>query len=384
MKQPFLYILLREIPDQADIRKLYGEDDHRLDAIAQVLALDSRWNRIENPTFIIRRNPSPVVGVMGYFDAEQRLVVEGLHRLMSPILRDLRYIDYQQAERDCEQLAARLIKTIGRQELTRYHFAGIPRGGLIVLGMLSYILDLSPSQLTLEADAPLVVVDDCAISGARFGQYIKSFKDQRLVFAPLYANEALLKTIAAREPTVAACVSAHNLRDHAPDYLQDQYEIWHAQWQERVGGQTYWIGMPEHICFAWNEPDNSIWNPVTGAQELGWRLVPDQFCLKNRSANRLPAASIQTQLTANGELKPTSGILFGSLEQDVIVANIDTGVNVCLSGAAGDMWRAIIEAPDIDTAKQHLLQVYAIDEATLSADLHEFVSSMRKQGFLTE
>jgi hypothetical protein len=383
VKQPSLYILLREIPENTSTRKLYGEGDHQqLTTLAHTLACDPRWKSDQSAAFIIRTQPSLMLGVLGHFDTAQRASIEALQGQMVQNVRNLRYVDYRQAEQDCEQLSARLVEAIGKEELRRFCFVGIPRGGLIVLGMLAYILNLSQSQLTLHSDAPLIVVDDCSISGARFCQFLKTSQNDRVIFAPLYAHSSLLQAIKVREPRVEACINAHDLQDYAPTYHQDDYELWSARWHQRAGDSVYWIGIPEHVCFAWNEPDTSIWNPVTEQEEPGWRIVPDEFCLKNRSWNRQPLASIQYQPIAQGSLQPAPGVLFGNLDELVIVANIDTGAILSLSDVAADMWRAIITTPDLNAATHELLQLYDIDEVTLRADLQEFAAAMREQGLL--
>ncbi|HEX6386490.1 MAG TPA: hypothetical protein VF177_17600, partial [Anaerolineae bacterium] len=77
MSRPFFYVLLRQIPAHADIGKLYGES-HPLEALAHVLALDSRWDGVTGVTFIVRAEPAPALAVVGYFDAAQRVRVEAL------------------------------------------------------------------------------------------------------------------------------------------------------------------------------------------------------------------------------------------------------------------------------------------------------------------
>ena len=56
------------------------------------------------------------------------------------------FITYEAAERDCAQLARMIRDQLGA-ELPSSRFVAIPRGGLIVLGMLSYWLGLSSDQV---------------------------------------------------------------------------------------------------------------------------------------------------------------------------------------------------------------------------------------------
>ena len=72
--------------------------------------------------------------------------------LVRRLRHTLRYIDYRQAESDCETLAGLLLGGYSRQELRGFAIHGIPRGGLIVLGMLAYMLDLKADQLSAKAD----------------------------------------------------------------------------------------------------------------------------------------------------------------------------------------------------------------------------------------
>ena len=130
-------------------------------------------------------------------------------------------------------------------------------------------------------DIPLVVVDDCALSGARFRQFIDKSENQRVIFAPLYSHPDLRTAIESRESRVLTCVSAQDLKDYGPEELKDEYPAWQERWHHRLEGSRYWVGQVDHVCFAWNEPDRVIWNPVTQQVETGWRVVPPELCLKN-------------------------------------------------------------------------------------------------------
>ena len=53
-----------------------------------------------------------------------------------------RRLDYGQVEQAVRALAGRLAGEFGGEELKRFRYTAIPRGGFIVLGMLAYVLDL--------------------------------------------------------------------------------------------------------------------------------------------------------------------------------------------------------------------------------------------------
>ena len=120
-------------------------------------------------------------------------------RLSSPI----RQVSYQQAEASSKSLAAQLSAAFGRGELTRFGYMAIPRGGHFVLAMLAYVLDIGSRQLLQPpSDAPIVVVDDCALTGSRFRQVLQLLPHERVIFAHLYSHPTLRQAITSQEPRV--------------------------------------------------------------------------------------------------------------------------------------------------------------------------------------
>lgn len=124
--------------------------------------------------------------------------LDGLAGLPSRLREPIRRVSYSQVEAASKQLAAQLVDAFGQEALGRFQFQPIPRGGLIVLGMLAYVLNLSRHQLSwgAETDSPLVVVDDCSYSGARLQQCLESIPIGRpVVFAHLFSHPALRSAI---------------------------------------------------------------------------------------------------------------------------------------------------------------------------------------------
>jgi len=359
----------------------------RLQTLADALAVSPLWAEMPRATLVVRAAPDPLLGVVGYFDAAGRARLEALRWQLEHLLPRLRYVGYAQAQRDCERLAARLVERFGRDELRGFRFVAIPRGGFIVLGMLAYILGLERSQLEAapyseHAGAPLVVVDDCALSGVRFGEFLSRLESPRVVFAHLYSSPELREAIEARESGRVTCLSARDLRDYARERLGEERLAWRQQWLDRMDGRGYWVGQSEYVCFAWNEPDFGFWNPVTEREENGWRFVPPDLCLKNRPASGAHSVSVQFQPRGKGPLGPSSDILFGEFEGQVAVGNLKTGESFVLEGVGSDMWRAVVEHGNLEEAADALLKIYEVDGATLRADLRGFVEDLLSQGLL--
>lgn len=353
-------------------------------ALARALSTSPLWREMPGAVLVARTSPRPALGVLGRFDAAaQRLLAELPHHL-NDALSCGRYVSYAQAEEDCELLAARLIERFGRDGLRRFHFTAIPRGGFIVLGMLSYVLDLGQEQLEppRSPETPLVVVDDCAISGSRFGRFIERCGSREIVFAHLYSHPDLRASIEMREPAVTVCVGARDLNDHAPERFGEGYDEWRQRWLDRGEGHQYWIGRPDHLAFAWNEPDVAIWNATANRAERAWRIVPPELCLKNRAASGAEEIPVQVQPEGVRSLRPAPNVLFGELEGRVLICNTETGENFGVSGVAADLWKAIVECGDEEDAVADLSGEYEVDEDILRADLREFVGDLLSQGLM--
>ena len=354
------------------------------DALGAALGASPAWHDIPRAIFVIRQTPRPLLAVIGYLDAAARARLDALRWQLDHVLPSLQYVSYAQAEEDCERLAAELISRFGRKELLGFRYVALPRGGLVVLGILAYVLDLPHSQLDPPhpRDVPVVAVDDCALTGSRFGRFLSNCESRRVIFAHLRSHPDLRAAIQAREPRVLACVSARDLRDHAPAHLGEDYEAWRERWLARSGNSCYWVGQPDHVCFPWSEPDIGIWNPVTEREERGWRLVPPQFCIKNRQSHASKPVRVQMQPEGTGPLKPSDDVLFGELEGKLIVANVKTGATVGLTDVAADMWRAIVAGGQLDEVSATLRQTYEVNESTLRGDLDRFVDELLAQDFL--
>lgn len=355
-----------------------------VERLASALGASPAWKTMPAARLVLRRDPVPRLAVVGYFDRAEKTRLEGLQWQLDHVLPRLRFVSYREAEKDCEDLAEQLRSRFPRSELASFYFEAIPRGGGIVLGMLAYLLDLTPFQFETGRPthtAPRVLVDDCAISGTRMSQFLRSRDDSQLIFAHLYSHPELRARI-EQEPRVLACVSAQDLVDHAPGIYGEQYRAWRTRWEHR-STSAYWIGQPDYVCFAWSEPDFLLWNPVTGQTEAAWRMVPPELCLKNRGASD-SHTDIQIQPEGKGRLRPSARVLFAQLESDVIVADLEGGETFELSGSAGDMWNAIVETGTLAAAAEQVAGAYQADTNIVETDLEVFVTDLRARGLLQE
>jgi hypothetical protein len=350
--------------------------------LAQGIASSPIWLKMPDVELVIRFAPYPAIAVLGSFDNEAVVRLAALSRQLRISCKRLRYISYAQAEEDCRILAEKLIELFGRDELGKFQFTTIPRGGMIVLGMLSYALGLERKQLGRPAsdDNPLVVVDDCSLTGRRFADFIENCGSDKIIFATLYSHPNLRSAIEEREPRVLACLSAHDLQDHWYELSEEGQDEAQGKWLSRLKGKRYWFGQTDHICFAWSEPDRLFWNPVTEKVESGWHLLPPELCLKNRSDSK--PIPVQIQPEGKGPLCPSGRVIFSYHNGCVIIGDLVTKESFCLDGVAADMWNAVIEKGDAEAILDKLLTEYDIDEFTLRSDLQSFIDDLLARGIL--
>ena len=324
----------------------------------------------------LRQDPQPPGG-LSPVDAAR---LGTLPRYVRQLRHTLRYVDYPQAERDSETLAARLLEAYSREELRGFAVQAVPRGGLIVLGMLSYMLDLTPDQLSGEvaSDRPLLLVDDCALSGARLHAALAASANPRVVFAHLYSHPDLREAIVEREERVESCVAAADLVDHARRLYGDDYERWLRSARDHLGGPRYWLGLPDLVCFAWSEPDRPIWNPASNELERGWRLLPPRRCLKARSRLGPPPAPVESPAWRVAE-----GVVTAEQGDSTWLYCLETDRIFSLDGVGAEMWRALSAWGDVEAAVQFLSDQFDASPATLRRDLEAFAGSLAEHRLLT-
>ena len=258
---------------------LYGNIPlvERITRLAAALAVSPPLTHMGPACFVVGQDSQPTLALIGEFGEDDQPRLHALQHTIQTVLPTTRYIGYKAVEAACRSLAEQLIERVGTTRIRHSRLRAVPRGGYVVLGMLSYLLEIDDLN---DGDGLLIVVDDCAISGARFRQFLDSLDDEgEILFAHLYSTPELRNAIELAESEVL-CVAGNDLRDLAPERLGSGHEAWQERWRDR-SETPYWIGQPEHIVFPWNEPDSSFWNPVTDREERNWTLAPADRCLKN-------------------------------------------------------------------------------------------------------
>ncbi|MEJ2503067.1 MAG: hypothetical protein P8177_07065, partial [Gemmatimonadota bacterium] len=197
-------------PDRYRFDATPADAGTRLLDLARGLASSPAWAAMTDAILVVRTEPPAALAVLGRFSPAEEVLVDALPGQLQTELRRFRYVPWGEVEEDCVRLARRLVDTLGREELARRRFVAIPRGGHVVLGLLAYALGLERDQLAwpTEPSDRVVVVDDAAYSGHRFGQFLQARPGPPVVFAHLYSHPHLRDSLVAAEDRVTAVVAA--------------------------------------------------------------------------------------------------------------------------------------------------------------------------------
>lgn len=306
--------------------------------------------------------------------------LRALSRSLQSYWGNIKYVDYKQAEKDCERLASKILEVYSSKELESFCFMAIPRGGYIILGMLSYALNLKSSQLEVNkhSDQPLMIVDDISLTGLRLSKILDETHSSHVVIANLYSHPCLRRAILKQEPNVKNCFAAHDLKDRSQENhpSKEDYNAWKDLMTEKMGDR-YWIGQTDLVGFAWSESDYPFWNPITKKNEDFWRSLPPHKCLKNKYRLGIsPTESVKT------EFHLSSSVVSGVFDDAIWLLQKDTGEIYSLNGIAAEIWKVLVFYGNLESSVKYLIKEYDVEESILNQDLERYVKDLLKNKIL--
>jgi hypothetical protein len=370
--------LLRRMDDRLLARHpaLYGDDPaERAVAFAQALATSPIWARLRHQAVLaVRPHPEPMVAVFGVVDDEDRPLADALGWQTDALLRRLRPIGYAEAERACETVAVQLRTRLGGDVLAASSIVGVPRGGLLIAGLLAYALGLPSERIGVPPaeGGRRLLVDDCVLSGSRLGRWLDANPGPPVIAVHLASVPTCREAILAEHPRVTECLAAIDLTDHALEYG----EGWHERWRER-SPDDLWTGDPDHVVFPWNEPDSAVWNAERGRAERAWRVVPPSWCLKNRVEGGDAPDEVQVNTTGeDGPDSPADDALWAEFDGGVVVATPRDERAIRLTGVAAVCWRELVTHGHAEAASAAVAAIYGAPADVVRSDVATLVQRL--------
>ncbi len=335
---------------------------------------------------VVRDTPTPALGIVyREFGVHSTAWFDSMRRFLTGLPDRVVRLGYNDVEEHVGRLASRLRSTLG-ERLTDAAFVGIPRGGLIVLGMLAYELGLRHDQIVGIGSASdlEVIVDDCAYSGARVGEYLSVSRADKIVFACLLAPPPLLKAIEHSEQRVLSSIAAAEMKDLTPQGARG--ERWQAGWANLLAAdRRYWVGLTEHVCLPWAEPDWSFWDDDAQQVQDGWTVLPPEICIEHRHEPTQRSVAVEIQNWGVGPIHPGDDVLYARTDDEVVLTNLVDGRQFVLEGTGADVWKGLVANGEIDATVRAMLETYEVDPSSLHTDVSEFADRLAKarliQGF---
>ena len=336
--------------------------------------------------FVVRDHSPSHLTAFGDLSPEDLDRLANLSDQLRHVSRSAVFVDYSRAEQLADELAELLVARYGHSNLLEFEFRAVPRGGLVVLGMLSYALSLPRECLrhSDRSDRPVVLVDDCALSGVRIREHISAMPDRRVTVATLCSPPTFESAAIGLCPNVDACISPVHLADLGPELLGDRYDEWLAEQRQRLSDTAIWFGRPEFVCFAWNEPESSFVNRRTGEVERGFRLV-------SAPSEDLPDTDgVRVHRDGPGPYNAPPWVTAADLDGGrVAVADFSgktgTSTSSCylLEDSAAEIWIRLIERGTVEAAASAVAEQYAADPQTVAADVARLAGELVERGLLT-
>ena len=327
-------------------------------------------------TLLLRGGDTPVLALVCPPGHERR--VRRQVRAVHNGCRTMQYVDAAAARRLTARLARRLHDELG-PVVGDVAYIPIPTGGRAVLDMLRWELEhhqpLSASP-PARVDRPAVLVDDIALTGARFGQALATTSERPIVFAHLYSHPQLRDAIAQRHPDVR-CLAAADLTDRAPAVFGERVAEWRRRSLAMLSPPRYWIGMTDHVCFPWNEPERGLFDRDTDTVEPAWSLV------RPAKQQRRTKVSIEVVPDGTGHLRPAAGVIFLDVDDGVLVATA-AHTTFMLRGAAATMWRALIATGDRTAILHEVVDRYDVDESVAARDCDALLTDLLRLGLIAQ
>ena len=200
----------------------------------------------------------------------------------------------------------------------------IPRGGLLVAGWLAYALNIGHNQFFDDGISPICIVDDCSLTGKRFGQMISRFNGREVWFCHLASTSELRQAILKKEPSVQGCIAA------------DDLFIEHSKVAEQIAAEDRYLNMSVGpVIFPWTEPGLPITVPFSNEVQDGWRLMPPHMVLGNLALLKLPSKVKAGSI----DIQSTQHIVWRLIENGILLYEGRDQKLFELSGLAADVWK---------------------------------------------
>ncbi len=104
--------------------------------------------------------------------------------------------------------------------------------------------------------------------------------------------------------------------------------------------------------------------------------------MESVSATDNPGAAMAEKPEHDGLVTVPSDVILQELGDEIVVANLETGVYFALNEVAARTWALLRDAPSIDAVVLALLDEYEVDKTMLKADVEALLQQFQSYGLM--
>ena len=351
--------------------------------VCRAILASPAWFSIGSPIWVRSASSSKdAILVFGDLDDASVARLRHVERWIHQARQRCKWYSYPDTVRLTEKLAVELKECLG-SDISKVDWLAIPRGGLIVLGLLSYALGLRQERLenSLDEERPLVIIDDCALTGNRFSRFTEKVERKEVLFANLCSPLEVREAIVSTEPAVSHCLAADTLHNMAPTLQGKGYDGWEERVRAYLDTKRYWIGQSEIPIFPWSEPDHNFWNPITKTVESGWQVAPPELTLKSkhRESQSPKVFDIPDQ---KGVFLLGDAVLYYPKDSTVYIFDCETKAQYKLEKVGALLWIAFLKYKTMEDVVALVQSAYSVSPGKAKKDADRFAGQLLQKGLL--
>ena len=349
---------------------------HSLNELIVAIAKNEFWH-IDEQSFIVCRacTDGAYIAVCTTESSQDHLSeINSQLQSLDTSLQQIQYLDSTQCLDLTKSLAKIIKQTVPENILKNSQVVAIPRGGLFIQAMLSYFLPLEHHQLQYTENdvdtSPLIIVDDCAISGLRLAQQLKKFPNREIYFFTIASPRELRDSVNSKESRILDFKSVLDVKSYST------LDLNHAS-------QCYWRGQCDTIIFPWSETQRSYrFNGQLSNVPL-WKVAPNKLCLSAREKKqRIRTTEIKEN--PSSVMSTPDDVLYHTDQGLTRILNVSTMKHYSLDSIGSTIWQSLLKNADLDNVLAELSSIYGVSKTKLNSDVQLLTQKLFNDGLINE
>lgn len=349
---------------------------HSLNELIVAIAKNGFWH-IDEQSFIVCRacTDGAYIAICTTESSQDHLSeINSQLQSLDTSLQQIQYLDSTQCLDLTKSLAKIIKQTVPENILKNSQVVAIPRGGLFIQAMLSYFLPLKHHQLQYTENdvdtSPLIIVDDCAISGLRLAQQLEKFPNRDIYFFTIASPEKLRDSVKLKEARVLDFKSVVNIKSYSTLKAQNTQ-------------QRYWLGQCDAVIFPWSETQRSHFSNGKLSNRPLWKIAPDKLCMSTKAKKQAIKAT-EVKENQSAVLSTPDNILHFTDQGITKILDASTMKHYSLDAIGSDIWQSLLSNSNLDHALAELSATYKVSKTRLNNDMQLLTQKLIDAGLINE